>query len=102
MPRTALGRAWRDPVLLTHAFIVAVVLVVLVLTATVGATEDANIGAGIMGLLLGILGLPWSLPALVVDGTGNVVAVMTVAALINLGIHAGIRTSRQRADRVGW
>jgi hypothetical protein len=65
----------------------------------VGATPDANIGAGLALLWLTALGLPWSGVAYAPDPDTAWLAVALGTALLNLGIHALLwRLAGRRRD----
>ena len=69
-----------------------VLLVLHVLAVGLHDAPDANIGAGLAMMLIGLLGLPWSW--LVFDQTQDTWDDMQVwfplAALVNLGLHWAI------------
>lgn len=72
--------------------VVAVAAVMVVLVAThQNNPPDANIGAGLAGLVLGVLGFPWSVPAIFVEGDGLTLSIVTTAALANVAIHEALR-----------
>ena len=54
--------AWRA-FLLSHAGAVLVLTALLVISVAAHDAPDANIGAGLFVLMLGAMGLPWSIPA---------------------------------------
>jgi hypothetical protein len=83
---------------LVHATIVAGLFVLLLLLAWVHPDDppDANIGAGMVALLLGLFGLPWSLLASQVGSDPWAVAVLTGAAVVNVGLHGLIASAAGR------
>ncbi len=88
-------RALRHPAVLTHAAVLAVLVLLFVLAEGLHDTPDANIGAGLVGLVIGVLGLPWSLVYFVWTGTadespGWAFVIICAAALLNLLIHAAL------------
>ena len=88
-------RALRHPAVLTHAGMVAGLIGLLALSLATYDQGDANIGAGLVGLALGVLGLPWSLVFFAGGGSdelsgGWAFAIVCVAALLNLAIHVAL------------
>ncbi len=81
---------------------------VVVLLVTTPADGGANIGAGLLGLPLLPLGLPWSLLHILnpyrFDDLGDVawLVVVFAPAMINVGIHAAVLVivSRNRKRRL--
>ena len=80
--------------LMIHASIVtgtALLLVALDLLHP-DSPPDANIGAGLVGLFLAGLGLPWSLVLFDSEATGRTLGVLVAAtALANVALHALVR-----------
>jgi len=84
--------------LLAHATIV-LGLVASLWTVTRGPEVDANIGAGFIGMLLGIFGAPWSLFA-IVPTSWQQGTLVVASALTNLSIH-GVLLWRARTRPPG-
>jgi hypothetical protein len=95
-------RTWRHPLVVTHAGVVAGLIVLLAVLAGTYDGPDANIGAGFLGLLLGLLGAPWSLAYFVLGSLSDTEAAapaavfICLAAAVNVVLHALIRTWRVR------
>ena len=95
--------------LLIHGLLLVLLLALFIVLDRTGPESDANIGAGLVGLLLLGLGLPWSLLRLLIDsGTyedfPRVVRVLLTfgPAVFNVGVHAlfvAALVRRRRADR---
>ncbi len=88
-------RALRHPAVLTHAAMVAGLIGLLALSVATYDQPDANIGAGLVGLALGVLGLPWSLVFFAGGGSDELsgewaFVIVSLAALLNLLIHAAL------------
>lgn len=86
----------------THVTVLALVGGYIALSALF-STPDANIGLGLGLLMLGALGAPWTLPALLADrltlDSGPFVVLAIVGALLNLALHAAV--SHWRGKREG-
>lgn len=89
-----------------HAILVAALLALFtILMLTTPPGTGANIGAGMVGLVVMALGLPWTLP--VFWDLGQVSDLPTVLdylvklgpAVLNVAIHAGIRSVFVFAER---
>ena len=88
------------------ALILALLALFMVLIAATPPESGANIGAGLVGLPLMILGVPWSLPALInpyrFDHWSNAAhyALWFGPAVVNVALHAVVvavqRNRRQR------
>lgn len=89
-----------------HVLVVVLLLTLFVLmVATTSPNEGANIGAGLVGLPLLVLGLPWTLPVLVnpywFDHWSDAAhyALWFGPAFVNIAIHAAlIAAARRRRD----
>lgn len=71
-----------------HATLIAIVLLYYLAAVTIYATPDANIGAGLGILAIGLAGSPWSWPLM--DSTlldTWLFLQVAGAALLNLGLH---------------
>ncbi len=97
VPDTAIpggGGEVRIGLLVVHT--VAVGLLGLVFAVTFYSAEEPNIGAGLIGLPLIVLGLPWSL-LLAVTGAGAVLSSglsLAVPAFVNVWLHTAIVVRR--------
>lgn len=82
----------RNLVLGVHATLIAVVLLYYVASVTIYATPDANIGAALALLALGLAGLPWSWPLIdsTLQDTWRFFFPVAGAALLNLGLHRAL------------
>jgi hypothetical protein len=86
-------------VLRVHAIVVAAFLVLYVLATALHTGPDANIGAGLVGLVLLVLGLPWTIPYLAGDpgpGGGIGLVLRLGPAVINVALHALLRLVLRR------
>jgi hypothetical protein len=90
--------AWRHPLVIAHAGVVVGLIGLLAVLGWVGDVDAAeNIGAGAVGLLLGVLGAPWSLSYFALDsisGTESATPAgvfVSLAALVNVVLHVLIR-----------
>jgi hypothetical protein len=85
-----------------HAVVVGGLLALLGILLATHDTPDANIGAGLGGLALLVIGLPWSLPFLLdpdrFGDASNALRALVIAgpALLNLLLHAAITAVRRR------
>ncbi len=95
--RFRLGAVWW-----THATIVTVLATAAGLMGYLTDPREGNIAAGLLGLVVGFLGLPWSLLLFAVpqpETVGNVppaphpwgAAGILASALINLAVHGWLR-----------
>jgi len=92
------AKARTSALLVVHAGAVTVLIGILaILGWATGVDASENFGAGFVGLILGLLGLPWSLPALAVDSPTAGGLIVAVAATANVGVHAAIRAIRGRS-----
>ena len=74
--------------LVTHALLIlATCCAFLVASWAHAGQSDANIGGGILALLIVLLGMPWSLPVLFWGSQSTAILVAIGAALINLAVH---------------
>jgi hypothetical protein len=93
-------RALRHPVVLSHAAVLAVLVALLVLSEATYDQPDANIGSGLLGLAIGVLGLPWSLIYFAWagsdDGGSWPFVTVCLSALLNLLLHAAFWHRRLR------
>ncbi len=78
---------------IVHGVLVLVMVgVALLLVATHDkGVPDANIGAVLATLGIGVLGFPWSIPAIFAEGDGLALLIVTAAALANVAIHEALR-----------
>jgi hypothetical protein len=85
--------------LLSHAAAVAFLVVVLVVSLVGHDSPDANIGAGLIGLALGGLGLPWSIPVYWAPSSDLAYALVGASAVVNVLLHAWLvrRAGRRRS-----
>ena len=98
----------RGPLYLHVAVATVLITIFAILVAITPPGAGANIGAGMIGLLVLGLGLPWSIPALAVPYAFDAVPmaiwylVFFGPALLNVALHAVIRyLRRHRPPRDG-
>ena len=92
-PRPERGRIGARA-LLIHGILVFALLLLYVIMSATHSGPDANIGAGLVGMVLLVLGLPWTFPFLA--GTpgpdGGLGLVLRLGpALLNVALHALLR-----------
>ena len=84
---------WRI-LLILHAALVVVLAASLALSAAAYDAPDANIGAGLLALVLGVLGLPWSVPVHFVESDDVAGSLVVAAAVLNVLLHAWLGRRR--------
>lgn len=92
-PRPERGRIGAR-VLLVHGIVVLALLLLYVIATATHPGPDANIGAGLVGLVLLVLGLPWTFPFLAGNpGPGGALGLVLRLgpAVLNVGLHALLR-----------
>lgn len=81
-------------VLLIHGIVVLALLLLYAIMTAAHSGPDANIGAGLVGLVLLVLGLPWTFPFLAGNpgpGGGLGLVLRLGPALLNVALHALLR-----------
>ncbi|WP_152363544.1 hypothetical protein [Microlunatus speluncae] len=89
-------------VLLVHGIVVLAFLILYVIATALHTGPDANIGAGLVGLVLLVLGLPWTIPFLAgaTEPTGGLGLLLRLGpAVLNLALHALLRLALRRRPR---
>lgn len=93
-----------------HATVVGLLIVLFYLARASGPETDANIGAGMIGLALLGLGLPWTMLLWLIEpGTYHGLSTTVRGlvdfgpAVLNVALHAMLRAAlgRRRAGRAG-
>ena len=74
--------------LVSHAAAVTFLVAVLAISLVGHDAPDANIGAGLIGLALGVLGLPWSAPLPWVGSSDLAYVLVVASAVVNVLLHA--------------
>ncbi len=86
-------------ILTVHGIVVLAFLVLYVIATALHTGPDANIGAGLVGLVLLVLGLPWTVPFLA-GGTGPDgglgLLLRLGPAVLNVALHALVRLVLRR------
>lgn len=81
----------RNPALLIAHAIVVLLLTAFFMVAYLDNPGAENIGAGMAWLLLGTLGLPWSIVHAFTGLNGLAGdSVYVIAAIVNVGVHCGL------------
>ena len=81
-------------ILLAHRIVVLALLVLYVIATETHTGPDANIGAGLVGLVLLVLGLPWTAPFLAgaTAPEGLIGLVLRLGpAVLNVALHGLLR-----------
>jgi hypothetical protein len=102
----------RNPAVLIHAGLVIFLIALLSVLDLIHPDDppDANIGAGLVGLVIGALALPWSVSYLAWDylfgeTEGRLpVIVVCLGAVLNVAIHAALwaRHARRTGGQGPW
>ncbi len=95
--RRTSSSTWK--LLAVHTLLILTLTTVFVFAMSVGSSDDANIGGAIVGMVLGITGVPWSAGALFADSGSAAVTWLVAGAWFNLFLHIVLIRRQSRAKQ---